>query len=190
MCLDSSDCVNNADCVLGVCTAYFTLADGSQVPPGTSSYVCKSNYLGTFEGTTKCTGFNYLGEAGNYTTSGSDKKCMYTVAVTNLTEDHNPGVCAFDGSANQYCYHPGTNSNLWTSLTNQLNDWFNGGAKNKHSYRRKAWSPELQSANVQVTMFPQLLKADKCTLKLFGAYASASFAKISVALLALLFFLF
>jgi len=194
MCLGTFDCVNNLVCLSGVCTAIFSKDDGTVVAPNTDPLVCKSYYIGSYgaPSQTKCSGFLYEGPAGNYTTSGSDRKCNYTVTAQNITEEHNTNPpCALDGTVNQYCFHPGTNSDLWTSQMNQIKDWLNGGALKKHSIRRNVGvSAELSSLSVKITQFPKLLNADKCTLKLYGAYASASFAKISVALLALFFFLF
>jgi len=188
--VDSDECVNNAACLNGICTAYFSLDDGAVITQNPEPKLCKSNYLQKFEDGVKCTGFFWMGEVGNYETNGTDLKCNYNVTAINTTEAHNPGVCALDGTAKQYCYHPGTNSDLWISNTKQLNDWYNGGALKQHTMRRRNWGPEVQSTSVKVAAFPQLLNADKCTLKYYKAYAGASLATISVAFLGLLFFLF
>jgi len=180
------DCVNNNDCIDSKCVPAFSLADATPFSVGMQAHSCQSGYAyGGF-----CTQYRYLGTKGDYITNGTDNKCVYNFTAQNQTIPHPEGQCAVDGTFNKYCYHPGTDSDLFQDQNTKLKNYYNGPALSKHSIRRDSYSDDIVLALAKVSAWPKLNNADKCTISLFTQTSSASFAKLSALVFGVLFLLF
>lgn len=182
-CVTYLDCVNNAVCLGGNCTAKFSLATGAD---SVDASACVSNYV---DGG-KCTELVYNGPS-TYLTNSTNNTCSYNTTATGTVATRDNLKCVWDGSVNQYCDHPGTNSQLWQEQVSKLKAWYTGPAASLHSLRRSMYTADIVAVGTKVSYFPHLMNADKCTLALFGnGYSNAAFVKVSAFLFGLLFFLF
>jgi hypothetical protein len=162
------------------------LADGTPFSVGMQQHSCVSGYAyGGF-----CTQYRYLGAKGDYKTNGTDNKCIYNFTAQDKVIPHPEGDCALDGSFTKYCYHPGTDSDVFSDMNGKLKAHYNGPALSKHSIRRDSYTDDIILAITKVTAWPKLINADKCTINLFTQNSSSAFAKMSALVFGVLFLLF
>jgi len=186
-CTSKYDCGNNNDCVDSKCVLLYSLPDGTAFTQGMELHLCQSGYVYK----NVCSQYRYLSAKGDYLTNGTDLKCRYNATATNETVEHPIGMCGSDGSFNKYCYHPGTDSDVYQDMIMKYKSYFNGAALSKHSIRRIFVLPDdVTIASAKVSNWPLLNNADKCTISLFTGTSNAAFAKVSALVFGVLFLLF
>jgi len=187
VCKSRHDCINSMDCFASKCVPVFSLPDTTPIDVTTPAHICSSGYV--YGGL--CTQLTFMGAKGDYVTNGTDNKCNYTFTATGQVIPHPIGECGIDGSFTKYCYHPGTNSDVFNDQVNKLKAYYNGAALKKHSLLRDVYPSDVALAVAKVSSWPRLNNADKCATNLLsGAYSNSVFAKLSIFDFGLLFMLF
>lgn len=109
-CSNNKMCPNEAGCLEGVCTLFYSLAEGTLMVNNRLGIFCQSGYS-DYDG--YCEGLVNYGDAP-YLCDPEVNQCTYTTTITQTQVVKNTCVCDFSGSGNAYCMQA-TNSNQFNT---------------------------------------------------------------------------
>lgn len=187
VCTSDYQCVNTAGCYYNQCKEYLSLPDGSILQSKDQYPLCKTNYALTWDdGNYHCT--NATLQNDHYECEDNQDSCNYTIYFNGQYYTKQlPCECSWFNPTRRFC-PMGSQNATYINATNNLREYLNSGAKNKHTDRRWTFTDyEVRKDFFWNTEFPKYQEATECG---YDALLSVNYIKVSfVALftLALLF---